>query len=112
VREETLRAHGAVSAEAALEMARGAIERFGADVAASVTGIAGPDGGTEEKPVGTVWFCAAAREGRAIDIIAEQQLFDGDRAQVRSAAVAHSLRLILRLDLPVRPDKAPGTLPA
>jgi len=81
-------------------------------VAVAVSGIAGPDGGSPEKPVGTVWFCAAAREGTAIDIIAEQQIFAGDRAQVRSGAVEHALRLILHLDLPVRPEKPPGALPA
>jgi nicotinamide-nucleotide amidase len=93
VREETLRAHGAVSAEAALEMARGAVERFGADVAASVTGIAGPDGGTEEKPVGTVWFAIADRGGHEV---AKRRAFLGDRGHVRRSASVHALELVRR----------------
>jgi nicotinamide-nucleotide amidase len=101
-----------VSEQAVREMAEGALRTAHANVAVAVSGVAGPDGGSPGKPVGTVWFCAAAREGTAIDIIAEQQLFDGDRAQVRSGAVEHALRLILRLDLPVRTEKRSGTLPA
>ena len=93
VREETLRAHGAVSSEAALEMAQGAVERFGADVGASVTGIAGPDGGTEEKPVGTVWFAIADRNG---GVVAKKRAFLGDRGHVRRSAALHALELVRR----------------
>src|SRR5580693_9428930 len=91
------------------EMAEGALRVSGANVALAVSGIAGPDGGTPGKPVGTVWFCAAARQARAIDIIAEEKLFGGDRAFVRSRSVQHALRLILRLDLPVRLEATPRT---
>jgi nicotinamide-nucleotide amidase len=108
----TLESFGAVSEQAVREMAEGALRVAHANVALAVSGIAGPDGGAPGKPVGTVWFCAAAREGTAIDIIAEEQFFDGDRAQVRSCSVEHALRLILRLDLPVRPESAPRTQPA
>jgi len=101
VRSETLERHGAVSEEAALEMAQGARERFAADLAAAVTGIAGPDGGTPEKPVGTVWFAIAdpTREGPA-----KRRSFVGDRAMVRRAASLHALELIRRHLLKERND--------
>jgi len=70
-----------------------AIERFGADVAASVTGIAGPDGGTEEKPVGTVWFGIADRGGHEV---AKRRAFLGDRGHVRRSASVHALELVRR----------------
>ena len=106
----TLESFGAVSEQVVREMAEGALRVAGASVALAVSGIAGPDGGTAGKPVGTVWFCAAARAGSAVDIIAEEKLFSGDRAFVRSRSVEHALRLVLRLDLPVRgePRAAPA----
>jgi len=100
----TLERFGAVSEQTVREMAEGVLRIPHASVALAVSGIAGPDGGTPGKPVGTVWFCAAAREQTAIDIIAEEKLFAGDRGQVRSRAVEHALRLVLRLDLPVRSE--------
>jgi len=103
----TLASFGAVSEQTVREMAEGALRLTGATVALAVSGIAGPDGGTPEKPVGTVWFCAAARHAGTADIIAERQHFEGDRAVVRARAVLHGLRLILRLDLPVRPESGP-----
>ncbi|MBV8782553.1 MAG: nicotinamide-nucleotide amidohydrolase family protein [Gammaproteobacteria bacterium] len=102
----TLAQFGAVSEQTVREMAEGALRVTGATVALAVSGVAGPDGGTPEKPVGTVWFCGAARHGGTADIIAERQEFDGDRAAVRARAVLHALRLILRLDLPVRLESA------
>ena len=101
VATSTLESFGAVSEQTVREMAEGALRVTGANVALALSGIAGPDGGLPGKPVGTVWFCAAARQGSAIDIIAEEKLFSGDRAFVRSRSVQHALRLILRLDLPV-----------
>ena len=93
VREETLRSHGAVSEETAREMARGARERFDADLAVAVTGIAGPDGGTPEKPVGTVCFALARRGGTEIG---KKREFGGDRATVRLAASLYALDLVRR----------------
>ncbi len=92
VRSPTLQAHGAVSAETAREMARGALMQSGADIAVSVTGIAGPDGGSIEKPVGLVWFALAARSGPTRS---EHHLFEGDRVAIRSAAVARALTLLI-----------------
>jgi len=108
----TLERFGAVSEQTVREMAEGALRVAAATVALAVSGIAGPDGGAPGKPVGTVWFCAAARQERAIDIIAEEKLFEGDRDFVRSRSVQHALRLILRLDLPVNLANPPRTDPA
>jgi len=93
VAEDTLRAHGAVSAPAAREMARGVRERFDADVGVSVTGIAGPDGGTPEKPVGTVFFAIANRDGSLVE--RKRQLL-GDRAVIRRTSALHALELLRR----------------
>jgi nicotinamide-nucleotide amidase len=80
----TLATHGAVSEETARAMATGALARSGADLAAAVTGIAGPSGGTPAKPVGTVCFAWAAKGGA---VEATTRRFDGDRAAVRAASV-------------------------
>ena len=93
VRDETLRMHGAVSEETALEMAAGALGHSHAGIAVSVTGIAGPDGGSAEKPVGLVWF-GLARTG--VETIAEKRLFDNrGRASIRSESVKVALGMIL-----------------
>ena len=83
VSSESLRDHGAVSSAVAREMAAGGIQSSRADLAVSVTGVAGPDGGSEEKPVGTVWIAWADRNGKVID---QGYLFSGDRQQVRLAS--------------------------
>jgi nicotinamide-nucleotide amidase len=88
-----LEAHGAVSAEAALAMARGARERLGADVAVSVTGIAGPGGGTPEKPVGLVFLCVSGPAGE----LARDLVFTGDRETVRRRATVAALHLVHEL---------------
>ena len=88
VQAETLTKHGAVSREVAVEMALGGVQRSRADVAVSVTGIAGPDGGTPEKPVGTVWIAWADRHGSSEAICYGLQ---GDRRAVREASVEHAL---------------------
>jgi nicotinamide-nucleotide amidase len=103
VAAHTLESFGAVSGPAVREMAAGALRVSGADVALAVSGVAGPDGGTTAKPIGTVWFCAVVRRSPAIDLIAEERHFEGDRREVRSRSVEHALRLILRLDLSPRP---------
>jgi nicotinamide-nucleotide amidase len=87
--------HGAVSPEVAEAMADGALERFGVDVACSITGIAGPDGGTEEKPVGYVCFCVKSSDGQ---VLARDPVLPGSRVEIRdrSAMVAmHLIRYLL-----------------
>ncbi len=91
---ETLDRYGAVSAEAAEAMASGALSRSGAELAVAVTGIAGPDGGSAGKPVGTVWF-AWARRGQ--DPISRCRRFDGDRDAVRRQSVVAALSGLLEL---------------
>jgi nicotinamide-nucleotide amidase len=93
VRDETLAAHGAVSPEAAREMAFGARERFRSDLALSITGIAGPDGGSAEKPVGTVFF--ALVDGPQL-ASSSRRLFPGDRTVIRRAACLHGFELLRR----------------
>lgn len=89
VKTETLQAKGAVSAETAQEMAEGALAKSGADIALAVTGIAGPDGGTDEKPVGLVWFAVAVK-GQPTRV--EKRLFeDGGRDHIRSETVRTAL---------------------
>lgn len=80
-------AHGAVSEVVARAMAFGAVRHSQARVSVAVTGIAGPDGGSKDKPVGTVWF-AFMVDGR---LTSEVKRFKGDRSAVRSATVAHAL---------------------
>jgi len=89
VRPETLEIHGAVSRETAVEMVSGALVNSGATVAVAVTGIAGPGGGSDDKPVGTVWIAWKRRGGYAH---AEAFHFGGDRDQVRRQTVAAALR--------------------
>ena len=85
---------GAVSRPAAEQMAAGALHASGADLAVAVTGIAGPDGGSLEKPVGLVWFAVASRGASAL-VRAEERRFSGDREAIRRAAVARALELLL-----------------
>lgn len=94
VAEDILDAFGAVSVACVYGMAKGALERSNADVAVAISGIAGPDGGTSIKPVGTVVFARAVRGNEAPD--AEARLFDGrDRAGVRLQATLCALELLL-----------------
>jgi nicotinamide-nucleotide amidase len=93
VNADLLRAHGAVSGEVAAAMAEGALRTSGADLAVSVTGIAGPGGGSEEKPVGTVWF-ALARKDR--ETIVKTRRLHGDRERIRTLAAYVALRMVGR----------------
>ncbi len=91
----TLRQAGAVSEATVREMADGALDRFGSDVALAVSGIAGPDGGQPGKPVGTVWFAWAFDRGDQREIRADVQVFEGDREAVRRQAVVRALAGVL-----------------
>jgi nicotinamide-nucleotide amidase len=90
---ELLARYGAVSPEVAAAMAQGARERLGVDVVVSVTGIAGPDGGTEEKPVGLVYLHAEGPNGG----MGREFSFPGDRASIRARSVVGALHLVRRL---------------
>ncbi len=93
VSAETLAAHGAVSRETVVEMARGAMSQTGATVTIATSGIAGPGGGTPDKPVGTVWIAARAGE-------AEMQIlgrFNGSRERIIETATTHALLLAIKL---------------
>lgn len=100
----TLRTQGAVSEAAVRAMAEGALARVGGDIAVAVSGIAGPDGGSADKPVGTVWFAWAFRSEpslpsgeKEVSAITARQLFTGDREAVRRQTVAHALHRVLLL---------------
>jgi nicotinamide-nucleotide amidase len=96
VSARTLERHGAVSEETVREMARGALRASGADLAVAVSGIAGPDGRTPQKPVGSVWFCIVLRRASRLVTVSSFKRFKGGREEVRRKAVEHALRLILR----------------
>ena len=106
----TLATQGAVSDACACEMARGARRVLGVDCAVSVTGIAGPGGGTSQKPVGTVWFGVAT----ASEVTATVRHFAGDRAEIRRQAVATALLLVkaaaLKQSSQVSAEKRPTVL--
>jgi nicotinamide-nucleotide amidase len=91
VPEEVLATKGAVSSECAAAMAEGARRLLKTDLAVSITGIAGPGGGSPDKPVGLVWFGLASKTGT----ITEKNVFPGDREAVRAAAVERALSLLL-----------------
>jgi len=124
VSSRTLDEHGAVSEPTVREMAAGALRISRADVSIAVSGIAGPDGGSAEKPVGTVWFCIGRRSARSrvagfgeaavdagaggpggpdaavsvgFELMAEGEVFAGDRETVRRASVKRALEMVLRL---------------
>lgn len=88
----TLEEHGAVSEEVVREMAEGALHISGADIAVAVSGVAGPDGGTDAKPVGTVWFAWSTRTAQGVAADTERCHFEGDRDSVRMQTVTHALQ--------------------
>lgn len=90
---EMIETHGAVSPEVARALADGARERFGADIGIGITGVAGPDGGTEAKPVGYVCLCVSTRDGQ---VIARDPRFSGGRTDVRERSVDLGMHLLLR----------------
>ncbi len=88
-----------------MEMVAGALRNSHADIAVSITGIAGPDGGTKEKPVGTVWIAWGKRDA---EINAEINLFPGDRQNVRLCSIAKALEKILELIALLHGDRRTG----
>ncbi len=94
VRAETIHAHGAVSAATVEEMVRGALEHSHADIVVAVSGIAGPGGGTDEKPVGTIYFAWGNRKG---DVITRHEGLEGERDTIRQKAVEIALQGVLEL---------------
>src|SRR5579885_2358946 len=94
VKKATLDQWGAVSEQTAREMAEGALRNSGTDLGIAITGIAGPDGGSTEKPVGTVWIAWSRRNQ---ETITELNLFSGDRQAIRLAAMATALERLLEL---------------
>lgn len=94
VPEAVLAGHGAVSEPVALAMALGALDHSRADIAVAVTGIAGPGGGSAEKPVGLVFVAGTRRDGQ---MRVDRHVFAGDRAHIREAAVLAALSLALSL---------------
>ena len=93
VQEELMRAYGAVSREVVIAMAEGALRISDADLAVSITGIAGPGGGTDAKPVGTVWM-AIAQRGR--ETVSHHHQLRGDRERIRVLAAWLALQLVAR----------------
>jgi nicotinamide-nucleotide amidase len=99
--------HGAVSEPVADAMAEGALQRFESDTAVAITGIAGPEGGTEEKPVGTVCWSVKLADGRGITRTVR---LPGDRADIRDRSTTVAMHLLLRvLSEPPRPAAAAAT---
>ena len=94
VTTDTLAAYGAVSQQTAEEMAKGGCQIARTDLSISLTGIAGPSGGSTEKPVGLVWISAFRKDGIQQT---ERHLFTGDRQQIRISACTHAISLLMRM---------------
>ena len=100
VKKETLYKYGAVSKETAKEMVKGALKASGADIAVAVTGIAGPGGGTKEKPIGLVYIAC----GRKHKITVKKFQFSGNRAKIRESSVANALIMLREVIMQNRID--------
>lgn len=94
---DTLENFGAVSEKTVAEMATGALEHSHADVSVSISGIAGPGGGSAEKPVGLVWFGFAQHEATDTVVLSKKEIFTGDREAVRHQAVTFALQQLVDL---------------
>lgn len=97
VNEDILDTFGAVSVAVAWAMAQGALKKSGADIAVAISGVAGPDGGTEKKPVGTVVFAVAEKDKNPGEMSGDKIQFGSDksRADIRAFATLHALELLL-----------------
>ena len=93
VPESIIEDYGAVSEAVATAMASGALQHSAADLAIAVTGVAGPDGGSDEKPVGTVWIALAAKQ----QLLAQKYQFPGDRDAIRQATLRQAIENQLKL---------------
>ena len=92
VSDKSLADHGAVSEQVVLQMASGALAASRAQIAVAITGVAGPTGGSREKPVGTIWF---AWKYGSDSPVADRQLFSGDRQSIRQQAAEHAMRCVI-----------------
>ncbi|MCK4864021.1 MAG: nicotinamide-nucleotide amidase [Gammaproteobacteria bacterium] len=98
VKESTLESYGAVSQETVAAMAAGALKNSQADFSLSISGIAGPGGGSEDKPVGLVWFSWAVKENNKLKVFAsEKRVFEGDRESVRYQSVEYVLSELIKI---------------
>ena len=93
VSTETIKKNGAVSKQTCSEMSRGVKTLFESDISASVSGLAGPDGGSQDKPVGTVWFSVLSEKGELL----KKQVFSGNRLTIRESAAYFLLNMILEV---------------
>jgi len=98
VKESTLESYGAVSQETVAEMATGALKNSHADFSLSISGIAGPGGGSEDKPVGLVWFSWAVKENNNLKVFtSKKKVFEGDRESVRYQSVEYVISELLKI---------------
>lgn len=95
VSNELLKANGAVSSEVAVQMARGALMNSEANIAISITGIAGPGGATKDKPIGLVYFGIASSTESKDNVVSRKKMFPGGRKEIRSKATSYALSILI-----------------